>query len=53
MDQVGSWVTYLIAVMFGLLAWALNYWSLPVVLLIVPILALIAVVVGLFLQSPR
>jgi hypothetical protein len=53
MDQLGSWVSYLAAVIFGLLAWAIQYWSLPTALLIVPVLAVIAIVVGLFLQSPR
>jgi hypothetical protein len=53
MDQVGSWVAHVAALFFGLVAWAITYWSLPVVLLIVPVLVLVAVGVGLFLQSPR
>ena len=53
MDQLGSWVSYLTAVIVGLLAWAINDWSLPTALLIVPVLAVTAIVLGLFLQSPR
>jgi hypothetical protein len=53
MDQLGSWVSYLTAVIFGLVAWAINDWSLSTALLIVPVLAVIAIGVGLFLQSPR
>jgi tetrahydromethanopterin S-methyltransferase subunit D len=52
MDQIGSWVSSLAAVLFGLLVWAMNYWSLSTVLLIVPALVAIVMVVGLFLQPP-
>jgi hypothetical protein len=53
MDQLGSWFSYLTAVIFGLLAWTSNDWSLSTALLIVPVLAVTAIAIGLFLQSPR
>ena len=53
MDQVGSWVAHVIAVMFGLLAWAMNEWSLSTVLLLVPAVVALGMVVGRFLQPPR
>jgi len=53
MDQLESWVSSLTAVIFGLLTWVTNYWSLSTVLLIVPGLVIIAIVVELFLLPPR
>lgn len=53
MEQVGSWISSAIAVIFGLLAWGMNYWSLSTVLLVVPTLVAIGIVVGLFFQTPR
>ena len=52
MEQVGWWVSYLAAVIFGLLPGAMNYWSLPTVVLIVPALVVIGIVVGIFIQPP-
>ena len=53
MDQVGSWVAYLATVIFGLLAWVMDYWSLSTVLVIVAVLIAIGIVVERFLQPPR
>ena len=53
MEQVGSWVSYVVAVIFGLLAWGMNYWSMSTVLLLVPAVVAIGIVVGLFLQPPK
>ncbi len=54
MDQLGSWASYFAAVIFGLVAWAINNdWSLSTVLLIVPALAVTGAVIGLFFQSGR
>ena len=54
MDQLGSWASYFAAVMFGLVAWAINNdWSLFTILLLVTALAGTWAVIGPFFQSGR
>jgi hypothetical protein len=53
MDQVGSWVSYVAAIIFGLLILAVNYWSMSPVFLIALVLVPIGIAVWLFLQLPR
>jgi hypothetical protein len=53
MEQVGSWVSYLVAVIFGLLVLGMNYWSVSEVLLIALVLVPIGIVVWLYLQPHR
>jgi hypothetical protein len=53
MEQLVSWASSWATVVWGWLGWVLNYWSLPTILLLVPVLVVILIVAGPFLHSPR